>query len=404
MVTYPLDFPSVGVVNSQFGLHRVNSVSVSPFTGSRQVYNHQGEWWYGEVTFRPTTRAEVAEVQAFLAKLRGQYGTFLYGDPDALALGTLGSPSSVLGTTNHIRNNVAAGATVGVLGSGGALPTNWSVDSASGLTTEVISTGTASNGLPYVRVRVSGTTTGNVYRIRFESNTQIVAAAGQTWTGSFYAALSGGTLTNVSSSACRITEHFAGGTTITNDQTTFTLSASITRATHTRTLTDASTARTNVMISLATTIGVSVDFTIDLMGIQMEQQSSARVLVQTSGSADTRPDGLTVNGASQTGNDLDVWGFPASTSNLLKIGDYIQLGSGASSTLHLVTNNVSSDIYGKANIEFEPKLRTSPADGAAVTYTSPKCVMQLVDNDAVWQSDFSSVYSVTIGFREAITA
>lgn len=90
MVTYPLDFPAVGITNSSFRLVRVVSESTSVFTGASQFYQHQGEWWEGEVTFRVMRRADAALVQAFLAKLRGKYGTFLYSDPDALALGKLG--------------------------------------------------------------------------------------------------------------------------------------------------------------------------------------------------------------------------------------------------------------------------------------------------------------------------
>lgn len=90
MVTYPLDFPAVGVTDSSFRLKRVVSESTSVFTGASQFYKHQGEWWEGEVTFRVMRRADAALVQSFLAKLRGKYGTFLYGDPDALALGKLG--------------------------------------------------------------------------------------------------------------------------------------------------------------------------------------------------------------------------------------------------------------------------------------------------------------------------
>jgi len=90
MPTYPLNFPNVGVASANFRLRRTVSESVSPFTAAQQVYRHPGEWWEGEVTFRAMRRADAALVQSFLAELRGKEGTFLYGDPNALATGILG--------------------------------------------------------------------------------------------------------------------------------------------------------------------------------------------------------------------------------------------------------------------------------------------------------------------------
>ncbi len=95
MPTYPLTFPAVGVLSSTFRLRRVVSESVSPFTGAQQIYRHQGEWWEGEATFRIMRRSDAALVQSFLAELRGKFGTFLYGDPDALALGKIGAGGTI---------------------------------------------------------------------------------------------------------------------------------------------------------------------------------------------------------------------------------------------------------------------------------------------------------------------
>jgi hypothetical protein len=90
MPTYPLAFPSVGIVSSSFRLSRAVSASRSPFTFARQAYKHQGAMWSGEVTFRPTTDEQAAELRSFIVELNGKFGTFLYGDPDRLAKGILG--------------------------------------------------------------------------------------------------------------------------------------------------------------------------------------------------------------------------------------------------------------------------------------------------------------------------
>lgn len=206
MTTYPLSFPSVGVVNSTFRLNRITSQSVSPFSAARQKCSHPGAYWDGTITFRPMTYAQSAEVKAFLAKLAGKFGTFSYGDPDALARGRMG----------------------------------------------------------------------------------------------------------------------AGGT-------------------------------------------------------------------------------ILVNGGSQTGNTLNVDGMTTSTSNILKAGDYFQIGTGADAQLYMATENLNSNGSGAGVLTFEPNLRTSPADNAEIISTAPKGVFQLADDAAEWSSDASSVTSITIAFVEAIS-
>lgn len=90
MPNYPLSFPNVGVKRSTFRLKRIVGASESPFTGAQQIYRFAGEWWEGDIVFRPCKRAEACLIQSFLAQLRGSSGTFLYGDPDALAQGIMG--------------------------------------------------------------------------------------------------------------------------------------------------------------------------------------------------------------------------------------------------------------------------------------------------------------------------
>ena len=60
-----------------------------------------------------------------------------------------------------------------------------------------------------------------------------------------------------------------------------------------------------------------------------------------------------VNGASQTGNQVALDGFTASRSNVFKAGDYIQINS----YMYMVTEDVSADGSGEANVKIEPALR-----------------------------------------------
>ena len=205
MPTYPLTFPSVQVQTSSFRLVRAVASQISPFTGQEQVYRNQGEWWEGEINFRPTRRVDARLIQAFLAEMRGKFGTFLYGDPDAIALGRMG----------------------------------------------------------------------------------------------------------------------VGGT-------------------------------------------------------------------------------VTVNGANQTGNSLIVDGMTTSTNNILMAGDYFQLGTGLSARLYMATQPLNSNGSGQGTITFEPALRASPADNAAVIVTAPRGLFRLSENAAQWDADQSNVYNISLAFREAL--
>lgn len=207
-MTYPLSVPTkFKVTNSSFRLVRSVGVNESDFTFAQQVYKYQGEKWEGEVSIRAYGYEDIGELQAFILKLKGRYGTFLYGDPDFLARGRRGSFS----------------------------------------------------GTPLVK------------------------------------------------------------------------------------------------------------------------------------------------GASQTGNSLVIDGLTAMGTGLLKAGDYFQLGSGASSQLYMIVDDVNADSTGEATINFEPALRSSHADNAPLTINGAKGVFRLQSNVSEWNSDKSSVYQVSLSFSEVIS-
>jgi len=52
----------------------------SPTTYQVTQYEYDGEMWLVDVSYPALTRAEAAPFFAFLASLRGQSGTFLFGD------------------------------------------------------------------------------------------------------------------------------------------------------------------------------------------------------------------------------------------------------------------------------------------------------------------------------------
>jgi hypothetical protein len=193
------------VKTSTFRLRHVIGENQSEFTGASQVYEHQGAWFEGELRFNPMRRNDASQVIAFLAQLRGKFGTFLYGDPDYLALGPQGS---------------------------------------------------------------------------------------------------------------------GGGTPL-------------------------------------------------------------------------------VNGASQTGRSLDVDGLPNSATAYKK-GDYFSLGTGTSMRLYMLTEDATTNASGEVTLQFEPKLRESPADNAALTFTGAKGVMRLTENIAEWDVNESNIYNMAFPFKEAL--
>lgn len=83
-----------------------------------------------------------------------------------------------------------------------------------------------------------------------------------------------------------------------------------------------------------------------------------------------------VNGASQTGNGLVVNGM-GNAKTLLE-GDLFQLES----RLYRIVVDATSDASGNATLQFEPDLRSAPANTAALTLTSAK---------GLWRVDQNSV-------------
>lgn len=87
-----------------------------------------------------------------------------------------------------------------------------------------------------------------------------------------------------------------------------------------------------------------------------------------------------VNGGSQTGDELVTDGWTPSTTGILKAGDFIQLGSGSSATLHRVLADVDSDISGNATLDLAPKVVTAPNDNDPIVVTNPVGVFRMTNN------------------------
>jgi len=109
-----------------------------------------------------------------------------------------------------------------------------------------------------------------------------------------------------------------------------------------------------------------------------------------------------VNGASQTGNTIIIDGFTAGQSNVVRAGDYMQLGSGASSELYMVLADADSSGAGSATLLLNRTLISPPSDNETPVFTNARGVFRLVDNQVEWSSNESSVTQITLAFKEAV--
>jgi len=196
--------------------------------------------------------------------------------------------------TNSIRNNTMTGAATGTPGTP---PTNWvgpTYTANQGTLATQITAISNQNGIAYIGLRLFGTPAGaGTMQLRFEANTQIVATQNQTWTGSVYESVIGGTTTNISSFSLSVRELGAAGAFIADFPVVFnpgnglsTLGAS--RSGIAATLNNASTAFVSSLINISYSAAVATDVTIAVGWPQLELGSFATSPIPTTNAAVTR--------------------------------------------------------------------------------------------------------------------
>jgi hypothetical protein len=205
--------------------------------------------------------------------------------------------------TNSVTNNTMVGA---VAGTPGTIPTGWLFASvAGGLTREIIGVGTES-GISYIDIRFFGTTTNANGCAIAPGNG--AALTGQTWTGSTYWKLVGGSNAGVSAFNIGLIEETLGGVFVTGafyGQTAPTSAPLITqRPTATRTLTGGVTvAQLRHTIQLGILTATAIDITLRIGLPQLEQGAFATSPILTSTAAATR----SADVASITGSAFSSW-------------------------------------------------------------------------------------------------
>ena len=114
-ISYPLALPTVTRVRS-IDLTAINAVaySQSPFTFAGQAHAYQGQMWQADVSLPPMRRTAAEQWIAFLLSLRGQYGTFLLGDPTCSSIRGTATSCSITGASgdNTVSATVPSGETL----------------------------------------------------------------------------------------------------------------------------------------------------------------------------------------------------------------------------------------------------------------------------------------------------
>lgn len=238
---------------------------------------------------------------------------------------------------NMFTNGSGAGGTVSTL------PTGWqsSTGGIPGATATVVGQ-RVSDGVIYSQIRYQGT---NDATIRYPSAAPVNGASspsanvGDILTGSFVIALLNDVYGNISTLSPRveIQDLLAAGTYVNSGSTIFSgsLSSTPTRVSHTRTISGASSARSNVTCSFSIPSSVTFDFTIELGAFQLERTSvnSPQPYISTTGTAkycarrDYNPATLAARGVLVEG----------ATTNLITTSTAVSTTAGGTSALSPAT-------------------------------------------------------------------
>lgn len=109
-----------------------------------------------------------------------------------------------------------------------------------------------------------------------------------------------------------------------------------------------------------------------------------------------------VNGASQTGEELIIDGCTANVTGWLKAGDYVQLGSAGTATLHKVLADVDTNASGQTTLSLWPHIRSAPIDDATVVISNTVGRWRLSTNETAWSVNEMAIYGITFSAMEAV--
>ncbi|PKR57507.1 hypothetical protein [Thalassospira lohafexi] len=104
-----------------------------------------------------------------------------------------------------------------------------------------------------------------------------------------------------------------------------------------------------------------------------------------------------IDGAGQTGPDIATTGWTVSTTGILKKGDRIGLGSGATARMHKVLEDVDSDSNGDATLSLWPRVVIAPSNGAPIELDNPQSMFWFPDG--IPERDIDRLGDMTLTLR-----
>jgi len=112
-------------------------------------------------------------------------------------------------------------------------------------------------------------------------------------------------------------------------------------------------------------------------------------------------DTVTLNGIATAGdNTIDITSAPASQTDYLKAGDYLQVGS---LQLFKVLTDVDTDSSGEATVDVWPDVRSTViSSGTSVSFESAKGKFRLASNESAFSINEASTYGISFGAIEAV--
>ncbi len=183
---------------------------------------------------------------------------------------------------NSIRNSTMQGAVVGVPGT---VPTNWGASNSGGLTREVAGFGTE-NGMSYLDLRYSGTTTGG--QVQFTPETSTSAVQGELWTFSFFIKIISGSMGTLSTGVRSCVNEGNPGYLTEGCGVQNTLTGQRVFLSHTRTISNAATTFATPYVKFTPATSQILDFTIRIYTPQFEKGSFATSFIPTTNATVTR--------------------------------------------------------------------------------------------------------------------
>jgi len=109
-----------------------------------------------------------------------------------------------------------------------------------------------------------------------------------------------------------------------------------------------------------------------------------------------------VNGAGQTGSSISIDGCSSNVTGWMKAGDYIQLGSASTATLHKVLQDADTNGNGEVTLDIWPNIISAPTNNASVITSNTVGRWRLNSGQQDWSVDNAAIYGITFACVQVV--